>query len=132
MKNKTITAVGAAILLCVGALIVISLSRTVIVAKRKAPPPIKPVIIADVEYRVPNTIETEGVVEAWTTNPSRLLWKQSIYSTWKYPPFLKETDVQLVFITNMVTGPANNELTIADEKGNQYILNTTSHKTTRK
>jgi hypothetical protein len=132
MKMGVVIAVGAVILVCAGAIAAVALSRTIVAGKRKAPPTIKPVIIGSVEYRVPNTIETEGIVEAWNTNPQKLLWKRKIYPTLKFPSLLKETDVQLNFITNMITGPATNELTVVNEKGGQYILNTASQKVTRK
>ena len=123
---------GTVLLLCVGAIALLAFTRFAGAAKRKAPPRIKPVIIGSVEYRVPNTIETEGIVEAWNTNSQRLLWKRKIYPTLKFPSMLMETDVQLNFITNMAIGPSTNELTIANEKGRQYILNTLSQTVKRK
>lgn len=100
-------------------------------AKRGRPPVVKPVQIAGVEYRAPNTYSTEGVVEAWSINPQKLLWKRKIYLTLKLPRLLMETDAQYNFITNITAGPATNELTIANEKGRQYILDTTSQKVRR-
>lgn len=132
MKGRTAIAVGAAILLCAGAIAAVALSGTAAAGKRKAPPTIKPVTIGSVEYRVPNTVETEGIVAAWNTNPPKLLWKRKIYPTPKLPALLMETDAQFNFITNMTAGPATNELTIANEKGAQYILDTASQKVRRK
>lgn len=108
------------------------LVATVAYAKRKAPPSIPPLRIGSVEYRVPNTIETEGIVEAWNAAGGTMLWHRKIYSTIKLPGFLMETDVQCNFITNMSIGPGPDELTIANEKGRQYILNTGSKKVRRK
>src|SRR5436190_617196 len=123
MRARFVIAVGAVVLLCAGALAAVMLSRTA-AGKRKAPPILKPVLIGSVEYRVPNTIETEGIVEAWSTIPPKLLWKGKIYSTLKFPALLMETDVQLNFIANVTVGPSTNELTIANEKGARYILDT--------
>ena len=128
MKMGGIVAIGTVILVCIAGIVAVALSLTTGAAKRRAPPPIKPVIIGSVEYRVPNTVESEGVVQAWDTNSQKLLWKRKIYSTAKLPSFLKETDVQLNFITNMIAGPAANELTIFDERGRRYILDTLSRK----
>ena len=101
-------------------------------AKRGRPPVVKPVQIAGIEYRAPNTYTTEGVVEAWNINSQKLLWKRKIYLTLKLPGLLIETDAQYNFITTMTAGPATNELTIANEKRRQYILDTASQKVTRK
>lgn len=130
MKPKVVIAVGAIVLFCVAAVAAAFLMTSN--AKRKAPPAIKPVVVGGIEYRVPNTIQTEGVVEAWTTNGPTLIWQKKIYSTLKLPGFLMETDVQLNFITNMTVGPGPGELSIANEKGQQYILNTSSREVRRK
>ena len=119
-----------AVLFCLAVLAAAGFSRTV--AKRKAPPRVPPVIIGNMEYRVPNTIATEGVVEAWDTNSHKMLWNLKIYSTLKFPSFFMETDVQFNFITNMTVGPASEELTIGNERGKYYILNTKSRKAGRK
>ena|SRR3974390_107782 len=103
-------------------------------AKRRAPLAVAPLRIGNIEYRVPNTIETEGFVEAWDMKPTNgpvMLWHKKMYSTLKLPMLLMETDVQLVFITNMVVGPNSNELTIINEKANHYILNFNSRKVRR-
>lgn len=132
MKARSLTAFGVAILLCAGGIAAVALSGTAATAKRKAPPAIKPVIIGSVEYRVPNTVETEGLVEAWSTIAPKLLWKRKIYPTPKLPALVMETDAQFNFITNMTAGPTTNELTIANEKGGRYILDTASQKVRRK
>jgi hypothetical protein len=120
-----------AIVLCAGAVAMATLLGKAVAAKRKAPPPVKSVVIANVEYRVPNTIEAEGLIEAWSTSTQKLLWKKKIYSTLKLPPLLMETDVQYNFITNMTAGPARNELTIVNEKGRRYTVDTVSRKIRR-
>jgi hypothetical protein len=130
MKPKVVIVVGAIVLFCVAAVAASFLMTSN--AKRKAPPAIKPVVIGGIEYRVPNTIQTEGVVEAWSADDHTLIWQKKIYSTMKFPGFLMETDVQLNFITNMIIGPDPAELSIANEKGQQYILNTRTRKVRRK
>src|ERR1017187_8259878 len=100
-------------------------------AKRGRPPFIKPVQIAGDEYRAPNTYSTEGVVEAWDPKANKLLWRTKIYFT-LHVPLLIEEDAQWNFIKSMTLGPATNELTIVNEKGRQYILNTASQKVRRK
>src|SRR5438045_3810768 len=116
MTARVVITVGVVVLLCAGAIAAVVLSKTA-AGKRKAPPTIKPGRIGSLEYRVPNTIETEGIVEAWRTDPPKLLWKRKIYPTLKLTWLVMETDVQLNFITNMTVGPDTNELTIANEKG---------------
>jgi hypothetical protein len=131
MKPKVIIVVAAIVLLCVAAVAAAAFLMTSN-AKRKAPPSIAPVVIGTNEFRVPNTIQTEGIVEAWNAGGSTLLWQKKIYSTLKLPGILMETDVRLNFITNMTVGPGPEELSIANEKGQHYILNTSSRKVHRK
>ena len=131
MKPKVIIVVATIVLLCVAAVAAAALLMTSN-AKRKAPPSITPVVIGTNEFRVPNTIQTEGIVEAWNVGGRTLLWQEKIYSTIKLPGFLMETDVQCNFITNMTIGPGPDELSIVNEKGRQYILNTSSRKVRRK
>src|SRR5437762_206506 len=99
MKTGVVIAVSALVLVCACTITAMVLSRTA-AAKRKAPPTIKPIIIGTVEYRAPNTIESEGIVEAWSVTGPKLLWKRKIYPTLKLPSLLMETDVQLNFVTN--------------------------------
>ena len=131
LSRRVIIAIGAILLLCADAIVLLDFSSPVVAAKRKAPAPIKPVIIAGIEYRVPNKMETEGIVEAWNITPRKLLWTREIYLTLKFPSFVMETDTQLNFITSLTVGPATNELTIVNEKGKRYILDTNSRIITR-
>src|SRR6266851_2592289 len=106
LSRRVIIAIGAILLLCADAIVLLDFSSPVVAAKRKAPAPIKPVIIAGIEYRVPNKMETEGIVEAWNITPRKLLWTREIYLTLKFPSFVMETDTQLNFITSLTVGPA--------------------------
>jgi hypothetical protein len=92
-------------------------------AKRGPPPVVKPVIISGVEYRVPNNYLKEGIVEAWDTNRTKLLWSKKVYFTLHIPFFIEE-DTQWDFIKSMFVGPSTNELTIINETGAKYILDT--------
>jgi hypothetical protein len=93
-------------------------------AKRRPPATIKPIQISGVEYRAPNKIDSEGIVEAWDVQTDKLLWKKKIYFSFKMP--LAED--QGNFMVSMTNGPASDELTIINERGGEYILNTTSKK----
>ena len=132
MRMTRVIKVGAGVLLCGLVLATVAFLMNSTHLKRKAPPSITPVVIGTNEFRVPNTIQTEGIVEAWNVGGRTLLWQKKIYSTPKLPGFLMETDVQYNFITNMTVGPDPDELSIANEKGQQYILNTSSRKVRRK
>ena len=91
-------------------------------AKRKHPLLVPPVRIAGVEYRVPNGIESQGVVEAWDINTGRLLWTKKVYRTYTIP-FL-ESDTQWVFIKSLTVGPATNTLIVINERGQKYMVKT--------
>ena len=92
-------------------------------AKRGPRPDVPPVVIAGIEYRAPNTVETEGCIEAWDTKSNKMLWRKKVYFTVKIP--LLEQDVQWVFIKSMAVGPSGNELIIVNESGHRYTVRTT-------
>jgi hypothetical protein len=118
----------AAIIVCIMALLSGFIMNFFGNAKREAPRPVTPVFLSGVRYEVPNTVDEEGIVEAWDVSSNALRWKSKIYSTLKWPGFIMETDVQFNFITNLVAGPAANELTVKNEKGREYILDTTTRR----
>ena|SRR6266478_10189565 len=126
MKRKSIFAF-CAIGLCGVAALAIVLMTITSAAKRGKRPIVKPVQIAGIEYRVPNTVKSQGVVEAWQTNT--LLWRKKVYHTLWVP--LLEEDNQWNFIKSMSVGSSTNELVIINEEGAQFILNTVNRKVTR-
>jgi hypothetical protein len=132
MKLVKFLPVGVAALFCALAILCVVLRIATAKGRRQPPPEVKPVVLAGVEYRVPNKVESEAIVEAWDTGSKALRWRMKVYTTFKLPHFLLETDVQLNFITNMIAGPAPDELTVANEKGRRYILNTVSRTVRRK
>jgi hypothetical protein len=77
------------LLLSLLALVVGSLLFPRASAKRGSRPVIPPIQIYGVEYRAPNTAETEGVIEAWDAKSHTLLWKKRVYHTFKIP-FVEE------------------------------------------
>ncbi len=64
----SLVALGIAILVGAGAM-----------AKRGPRPDVPPVEIAGTEYRAPNTVETEGCIEAWDVKARTLLWRKKVY-----------------------------------------------------
>lgn len=121
MNGKTITAL---IVTLVGAIDLIYANQSPSFLKRVPAPKVAPILLNEVEYRVPNTVETEGVVQAWDKKSEKKLWEKKVYSTRK-SPFL-ETDVQWVFIESMTLGAKTNELVIVNEKKKTYTLNIVS------
>ncbi len=132
MKLTKILLLALATLVCGLAILCIVLRVATARGRRAPPPEVSPIILGGVEYRVRNEVESEAIVEAWDAKSKAVLWRMKVYATFKLPHWLLETDVQLNFITNMTAGPAGDELTIANEKGRQYILNTTSRRVRRK
>jgi hypothetical protein len=80
-----------------------------------------------VEYRAPNTFNTEGYIEAWDVKSKRLLWRKKAYYTWIVP--FAEGDNQWVFIKSMTLGHSGDELIVVNEEGRTYIVKTTPPKT---
>jgi hypothetical protein len=93
-------------------------------SKRHAPVKVIPIHIGTTEYRVPNTIRTEGVVEAWDLRANKLVWRKRVYRSLKLP-FLED---QFNFIVSVTNGPAKGEITILNERGKSYILDVTTQK----
>jgi hypothetical protein len=89
-------------------------------AKRGPRPVVSPIEIAGIEYRAPNTAETEGVIEAWDIKSHTLLWRKKVYHT-LWIPFLEE-DNQWVFIKNMTVGSSGSKLIIVNEAGRRYVV----------
>jgi hypothetical protein len=123
MKRKLIVVLST-VFLCMVALAVGILSRVGGAAKRKRAAVVPPVEIAGVQYRAPNTVETEGCVEAWDAKSQTFLWRKKIYSTLKIP-FIFEEDNQWVFIKSMVPSKGGDEVIIVNEAGRQYTVKTT-------
>ena len=99
-------------------------------AKRGKRPVVNPIVIGSVEFRAPNTVETEGCVEAWDTMSKKMLWRQKVYHRLWIP--LLEEDNQWNFIKSMTIGATTNELVIVNEEGGQFNLNTSSRKIVRR
>src|SRR5207247_7025695 len=95
--------------------------------KRGKRPVVNPVRIAGIEYRAPNTIDSQGIVEAWQTN--KLLWRKKVYHPLWVP--LLERDNQWNFINSMTIGSSTNDLVIDNEEGARFILNTVTRTVTR-
>lgn len=66
-------------------------------------------------------------MQAWDLKTDKLLWRKKIYSSLKLP--LVEDQVN--FISSMTNGPSVGELTIVNERGGEFTLDTTSRKVTR-
>ena len=130
MSRRRAFLVGSMALCGLVAVLVISLV-TGHTAKRGRPPLVKPVTVAGVEYRAPNTYSSEGIIEAWDSNTKKLLWRKKIYLT-LHIPLLVEEDNQWNFIRFMTNGPTTNALSIVSENGRRYILDTASQKVTGK
>jgi hypothetical protein len=93
-------------------------------AKRRSPARINPIQIRGLEFRAPNNFDSEGIVEAWDMQTKNLLWRKKIYFSLKMPL----TEDQGNFMRSMTNGPSTNELTIVNERGGHYILDTASRK----
>ncbi len=114
--------VGLAAFLCVALFAMGIFFRTGGAAKRGRRPMVSPVEIAGVEYRAPNTVETEGCVEAWDMNSQTLLWRKQVYHSLKIP--LLEEDNQWIFIKSMVPSKSGDELVVVNESGRRYTVKT--------
>jgi len=108
---------------CVGMMGICVFLPAVSSAKRGPKPKVPPVEIAGVEYRAPNTVETEGCIEAWDTKSKTLLWRKKVYYTLKIP-FVEE-DNQWDFIKSMTPGNSGRDLIIVNEMGRRYVAKTT-------
>jgi hypothetical protein len=90
-------------------------------AKRGPKPVVPPIQVNGIEFRAPNSPESEGMIEAWDPTSNRLLWSRRVYRNMKDP--LAEQDVQWVFIKSMSIAPNNQQLVIADERGRTHLVN---------
>ena len=95
-------------------------------AKRAAPVPVTPLVIATTTFRVPST--PVGLIEAVDTQSGGALWTKQIYVT-RYDPAL-ERDVQDRFITGLRA--AEGGLIVTVEGGAEYFLNLTTLEVQRK
>jgi hypothetical protein len=91
-------------------------------AKRGRAPVVPPVEVGGIEYRAPNTVDTQGCIEAWDIRTHTLLWRKKVYHTLWIP--FEEEDVQWVFIKSMTVGPSGNELIVVNENGSTYKVKT--------
>lgn len=91
-------------------------------AKRGPRPLVGPVQLDGVEFRAPNTGQTEGYVEAWDVNSRKFLWRRKVYFSPWIP--LLEPDNQWVFITSMTIDSSNKELIVVNERGKSYKVST--------
>lgn len=87
-----------------------------VLAKRSAPVEVKPVLAAEVEYRVPH--DKMGCVEAWDVRTKLMIWRKQVYVV-KYDVDL-ERDVQDVFITAVEV--QKGKLLIKNERQSEYEL----------
>ena len=93
-----------------------ALSMSAVLAKRLPPEEVAPIRSGDIEYRAPH--DQMGCIEAWNTEPERLLWRRQIYVV-RYALDL-EPDVQDVFVTTI--GLRGATLTVKNERDSEYEL----------
>ena len=89
-------------------------------AKRSPPIEVKPVLAAEVEYRVPH--DKMGCVEAWDVCTKLMIWRKQVYVV-KYDVDL-EKDVQDVFITSVEV--QKGKLLIKNERQSEFELDLTT------
>lgn len=89
-------------------------------AKRGPKPVAPPIKVNGIEFRAPNSPESEGVIEAWDPTSNKLLWSRRVYRNLKNP--LVEEDVQWVFIKTMSLAANNQEIIVTDERGRTHLI----------
>jgi hypothetical protein len=100
--------------------------------KRVGPPDVPPVTVGAVRYSVlpwgkeRGLGQNGGYIVASDIAGGAELWKLKVYDV-TYDPKMEE-DVQDVFIEKMSAGPGANELTIVDERGGEYRIDTTARR----
>ena len=101
-------------------------------AKRRAPEKVVSISRGDITYKIPHTVRANdsylkgGIVEAYETKTSKLLWRIEVYKI-KYDPNL-ERDVQDVFITSVKFSEDGKSLIIVDEKRRLFEVDLASRK----
>lgn len=88
-----------------------------VMAKRRAPKPVVPLVLEGVRYSVPHDF-LMGVVLATDVKTRTVLWHRQIYTV-RIDPNL-ETDVQASYITRLKAEPG--KLVVANDRGFTYQL----------
>jgi hypothetical protein len=93
---------------------------TELAAKRGPVAKVQPLIVDEIEYRVNNSGEKVGVIEAWNKTSGIKLWEKQVYS-YLMDPFL-ERDVQWVFITSLSLDNSKRMIRVSNEKGDIFFV----------
>jgi len=102
--------------------------------KREGPDPVAPVIVGAIRYAAPHYAtetgypQNGGCVSATDVASGERLWTVRVYET-VYDP-QREQDVQDVFITALADA-GGGRLSIEDEDGRRWVLDTASRQVTR-
>jgi hypothetical protein len=101
-------------------------------AKRVGPPDVPPVTIGALRFSVVHWGRERGLgqnggyIAASDGASGRELWTLKVYTV-TYDPKMEE-DVQDIFIEAMTAGPGARELTVTDERGGQYRVDTSTRR----
>ena len=98
-----------------------------LLAKRKAPKPVNPIVLKGIEYRAPLSVEKLGMVEAWDMESSRLLWEKQIYPVKSRDGL--EQDAQWVFISGLSID--GGKLIVMNERGERFALDVETREVTQ-
>jgi len=103
------------------AFIIIGICVTDAYSARLESATIEPIQVEGIEYRIPNTVEKMGIVQAFKIGAEKPLWEQKIYNVYVFSGLLGlEEDVQWIFISSVDL--FDGKLHITNEAGNQYYL----------
>ena len=98
-------------------------------AKRKAPRPVAPLVLAGVRYEAPLDIHSlgysghGGVIAAYDDQTGAPLWHLRVYQT-VYDPHM-EGDVQDVYIAEIVALDGGGALQVTHERGRRFRVDLT-------
>lgn len=101
-------------------------------AKRAGPPDVPPVTVGAIRYTVVpwgkqrGLGQNGGIIAATRASDGAELWTLKVYDV-SYDAKLEE-DVQDVFIETLTAGPGADELTVVDERGGEYRIDTTNRR----
>ena len=96
--------------------------------KRAGPPQVDPVLQGALRFEVVHwgrergLAQNGGLIAAYDPKSNKELWTLQVYTT-QYDSALEE-DVQDVFIETLAAGPGPQELTVVDERGRTYRVDT--------
>lgn len=96
----------------------VSLSPSLVLAKRAGPAKVEPLTSGGVRYIAPNDNGRRGYIQAWDVTNNKLLWELTIYRNLIDPAL--EEDVQWVFIKKMSL--AHGKLIVVDERERAYSV----------